>query len=118
MKTKTAKVLPKTADEIENGGLYSQRVRCGKQTCKCARGETHSAFYFFTRRNGKFVKIYIRKPDVESFTKIANQATAQRKQKRRSVKQSNELLKHLRESVREYEQITKLHKQNYNYEQS
>ena len=118
MKTKTAKMLPKTAGEIPNGGLYLQRVRCGKANCKCARGETHSAFYFFTRRNGKFVKIYIRKADVESFSEIVNQATAQRTHKRRSAKQSNELLKHLRESVREYEQITKLHKQNYNYEQS
>ncbi len=118
MQTKTAKVLPKTAGEISSGGVYRQRVRCGKQNCKCARGETHSALYFFTRCNGKLVKIYIRKPDVESFTKITNQAAAQRTQKRRSAKQSNELLKHLWESVREYELITKLHKQNYNYEQS
>ena len=118
MQTKCEKMLPKTAGEITNGGIYIQRVRCGKSNCKCARGETHTAFYFFARRNGKLVKTYIRKADVESFSEIVNQATAQRTQKRRSEKQSNELLKHLRESVREYEQITKLHKQNYNYEQS
>jgi hypothetical protein len=118
MKTKSGKVLPKTVIEIQNGGIYIQRVRCGKSNCNCARGETHTAFYFFARRNGKLVKTYIRKADVESFSEIVNQATAQRTHKRRSVKQSNELLKHLRESVREYEQITKLHKQNYNYEQS
>jgi len=118
MRTKTAKLLPKTAGEITNGGVYSQRVRCGKSNCKCARGEIHTAFYFFARRNGKLVKTYIRKADVESFSEIVNQATAQRTHKRRSAKQSNELIKHLRESVREYEQITKLHKQNYNYEQS
>ncbi len=118
MQTKTAKLLPKTAGEISSGGVYRQRVRCGKQNCKCARGETHTAFYFFARRNGKLVKTYIRKADVESFSEIVNQATAQRTHKRRSVKQSNELIKHLRESVREYEQISKLYKQNYNYEQS
>ena len=118
MKTITAKMLPKTAGEISSGGVYRQRIRCGKSNCKCVSGETHSAYYFFTRHNGKLVKTYIRKAEVESFAEIVNQATAQRAQKRRSEKQSNELLNHLRESVREFEQITKLHKQNYNYEQS
>jgi hypothetical protein len=116
MKTKPVKVLPKTVSEIQNGGLYSQQVRCGKTNCKCARGETHTAFYFFTRRNGKLVKFYVRKSDVEAFSVIVNQASAERAQRRQSVQTSGALLKRLRESSREYEQMTKLYKQNYNYE--
>ncbi len=110
MKTKTAKVLPKTADEIENGGLYSQRVRCGKRNCKCARGETHTAFYFFTRRNRKLVKTYIRKSEMKAFSEMVDLANVERTQKRMFMKESSELLKQLRESVREYEQMTKLYK--------
>ncbi len=110
MQTKTRKMLPKTADEIENGGLYSQRVRCGKRNCKCARGETHTAFYFFTRRNRKLVKTYIRKSEMKAFSEMVDLANVERTQKRMFMKESSELLKQLRESVREYEQMTKLYK--------
>ena len=118
MKTKTAKVLPKTKSEIQNGGLYCQRVRCGKNNCKCARGELHIGFYFFTRRNGKLVKSYVRKSDVEAFSSVVNLATAERTQRRNSARTSGELLRRLRESSREYEQMTKLSKEQFNREQS
>lgn len=117
LKTKTAKVLPKTASEIQNGGVYFQRIRCGKTSCKCARGDTHTAFYFFTRRNGKLVKTYVRKADVHAFAVMINQANAERAGKRRSVNESNKLLRRLRESVRECEILTKLYKENYENEQ-
>ncbi len=118
MKTKTVKVLPKTADKITNGGVYVQRVRCGKQNCKCARGELHSAFYFFARRGGKLVKFYVRKSDVEMFSEMVNLASAERAQRRESARTSVELLKRLRESSREYETLTKLYKENHGNEQS
>jgi hypothetical protein len=92
MKTKSVKVLPKTTDEIANGGVYIQRVRCGKANCKCARGETHTGYYFFTRRNGKLIKTYIRKADVDALTEIAKQASFNRAQKRLSAKESNKLM--------------------------
>ncbi len=118
MKTKTRKLLPKTTDEITNGGLYLQRVRCGKQNCKCARGEMHPAYYFFTRRNGKLVKFYVRKAQIGAFSELVNLAGIERAERRQSMRSSGELLKQLRESVREYELMTKLHKQNYKYEKS
>ena len=93
METKTQKVLPKTAGEIINGGLYSQRVRCGKANCKCAKGEHHTAFYFFTRRAGRFVKFYVRKTEIEAFALINKQAAFERRQKRQAVKLSRELLR-------------------------
>ncbi len=113
MKTKKAKVLPKTTNDIQNGGLYVQRVRCGKANCKCARGETHSAYYFFTRRNGKLVKFYVRKTDVAAFSELVNLASVERAQARQTAQSSSALLKRLRESVREYELMAKLYKQNY-----
>ncbi len=116
MKTKTAKVLPKTAGEITNGGIYIQRVRCGKSNCKCARGATHTAFYFFARRNGKLIKFYVRKADVAAFSELVNLASVERAQRRQSSQSSGALLKRLRESIREFELMKKLYKQNYKYE--
>ena len=118
MKTKTAKTLPKTADEIPNGGLYLQRVRCGKANCKCARGELHTAFYFFTRHNGKLIKIYVRKAEVKTFTQIANQATLNRVRKQLSEKESNKLFRRLRQTVHEAETLKKLYKEKYENERS
>ena len=116
MKTKSAKMLPKTTAEIPNGGLYLQRVRCGKTNCRCARGELHTAFYFFTRHNGKLIKIYVRKAEVKTFTQIANQATLNRLQRRLAEKESNKLFRHLRETVHEAETLTKLYKEKYENE--
>jgi len=105
MKTKTAKVLPKTAGEIANGGMYLQRVRCGKPNCKCARGETHSAYYFFTRRNGKLFKLYIRRAEIEGFAGLVRQSVSDRKQNRRTSKSNFALLKELRQMLRERNQF-------------
>ena len=107
MKTKTAKVLPKTAEDIPNGGLYSQRVRCGKANCKCARGELHTGFYFFTRRNKKLVKIYVRKAEIECFAGLVRQSVSDRKQNRRTSKSNFVLLKEMRQMLRERNQLIK-----------
>ena len=103
MKTKTVKMLPKTAGEIANGGLYIQRVRCGKQNCKCARGETHPAYYFFTRRAGKFIKIYVRKSEFNEFAHLVVQAATKRNERRQTAKVNLNLLKELRRALRERE---------------
>jgi hypothetical protein len=118
MQTKTKNMLPKTANEIANGGVYSQRVRCGKSNCKCARGEKHIGYYFFERINGKLFKTYVRKVDVEAFTELVNIAAAERQERRALNKHLNEALKRIRESLRESEQVTKSYKESYNNDQS
>ncbi len=118
MKTKSVKLLPKTASEIQNGGVYAQSVRCGKANCKCARGETHTGYYFFTRQRGKLIKQYVRKAEVQAFAEIVKQSRALKAEKRTPTKQSNELLKRLRESSREYEQMAKLYKEIYDNDRS
>jgi len=61
MRTKQQNPLPKTAP----GTVCAQMVRCGKQTCKCARGELHGPyFYHFVRVDGVLVKRYIKAKDV------------------------------------------------------
>ena len=80
---------------------------------KAERGDTHAAFYFFARRNGKLVKTYVRKAEVEAFTVLVKLAAAERKQRRESARASVSLLRRLRESALELEQIKHLYKQNY-----
>jgi len=116
MKTKTQKVLPKTADEIANGGVYVQRVRCGKSNCKCARGEHHTALYYFTRRRGKLVKLYIRKAEAEDFSAMVEQATVERRRRRQTSKVSAELLSKFRTDSWENDGLIKALRDNQDYE--
>jgi len=67
-------MLPKNAAEISNGDVYLQQIRCGKPNCKCVRGELHTAYYFFTRVNGKLTKTYIRKSQRLAIMGIAFEA--------------------------------------------
>lgn len=108
MQTKSVKVLPKTAGEIINGGLYAQAVRCGKSNCKCANGsELHTAFYFFTRRNGKLLKIYVRKAEINAFALITKQAAFERQERRQAVKSSLDLLRTFRADLSKYNGLLK-----------
>lgn len=113
MKTKSEKVLPKTSDEIRNGGVYSQRVKCGKKNCRCARGDAHTAYYFFTRIGGKLKKFYVRKSEIKRFVEIAREASDERKRIRQINKSNMNLLKRLHRDLREKQSVIKLHKENY-----
>lgn len=95
-------MLPKTAREIRNGGLYHQAVRCGKARCRCARGELHEGYYYyFTRVCGKLRKRYVRKSLVEGLAQLTAQAAAERALHRRQVSESNQRLRELRMMLRE-----------------
>jgi hypothetical protein len=101
MKTKTRKMLPKRARALRNGGIYRQHVRCGKQNCRCARALLHTAYYFFTRKNGKLVKFYIRRTELAGFTALVNQAKEERKARRRMKKSNQQSLKQARRELHE-----------------
>lgn len=105
MKTKSEKVLPKTAGQITNGGIYAQRVRCGKSNCRCARGEFHQTYYFFTRRNGKLMKFYIRKSELAEFFQIVKQAASARKWHRQIDKEATKIIRRLRQIERQRESL-------------
>ena len=107
MKTKSVKVLPKTANEIQNGGVYSQSLRCGKRNCKCSSGDTHTGYYFFTRRNGKLTKFYIRKDELVGFSRLVDQAIAKARTRRQAVKGATELLKTFRVSLMDNDGLIK-----------
>lgn len=40
-------------------------MRCGKQNCRCARGQLHGPYhYLFWREAGQLRKVYVRRADV------------------------------------------------------
>jgi hypothetical protein len=104
MKTKTQKVLPK----IMSGTVHKQFIRCGKSNCKCTRGEKHTAFYFFTRINGKLTKTHVRKHELEEFNEIVNKAKGERFERRRIKREAKKLISELRSNLREKQAIINL----------
>lgn len=108
MKTKSAKVLPKTAAEISNGGLYRQLVRCGKITCHCASGSLHEGYYYFIRRvGGRLRKTYVPKNRVAELSDLVKHAKEEQIIERRTRLRDRELLAGLRSRLREHDSIIK-----------
>ena len=99
---KIEKMLPKTAVEIINGGVYEQSVRCGKSNCRCARGELHQGFYYyFTRVNGRLRKAYIPKKFVEELTTLVAAARATRTNDRSILARNREALREMKDLLRD-----------------
>ena len=49
------------------GAVIAERKRCGKPSCRCARGELHGPyFYLYRRLGGRLTKTYLRPSEVES----------------------------------------------------
>lgn len=75
-------MLPKTAIEIQNGGVYKQKVRCGKDNCRCATGRLHTGFYFITRVEGRQRKIYVPRSQLKQMRRLVKIARRDRKLRR------------------------------------
>lgn len=112
MKTKNEKTLPKTVLELLNGGIYVQEVRCGKNSCRCAKGAKHKAYYYFSRIGGKLRKQYVRKDQVERFKRFIARNRNQRKQSVFAQKISKEISKKLSAKLREYANVQSALKEN------
>lgn len=97
---KNSDSLPKTLP----GAVCAQKVRCGKPTCKCSRGELHGPyFYRFVWQNGRQRKLYIRRDDVEQIRQACktNRDEAHRRRKERELDRQNlrSLLANLNELI-------------------
>ena len=63
--SKNSKLAPKKIPELLPGQVEARMVKCGKQGCKCSRGELHGPyFYHRTWDQNKRLKTYIRLSDV------------------------------------------------------
>lgn len=44
------------------GTLSLRNVRCGKPTCRCARGQLHACLYLVQSHEGKLRQLYVPRP--------------------------------------------------------
>ena len=77
---KNPEPLPKTLP----GVVCTQRVRCGKPGCRCARGPGHLAYYRFWREGGRLRKCYVRRADLSA----VRAACAARQHERRELSEA------------------------------
>jgi len=104
-------MLPKKPAEIVNGGLYHQAVRCGKPSCRCARGELHQGYYyFFTRVDRRLKKVYVPKHLVQVMAALSTEAASLRKAARLTVAESMDSLRDFRCRLRDMEAAVSLEK--------
>ena len=79
-------MLPKTAEDITNGGLYLQSVRCGKPNCICVAGYLHEGYYYFIRRvDGRLRKSYVPKRLVDELRNLVDESRLARELERRML---------------------------------
>ena len=98
MKNKTEKALPKTMP----GSIHVQYVRCGKRTCKCARGELHGAyFYHFARVNGKLTKRYLKAHEVEQMQIACMAWREEEKARRARSRETWQLIREMKARLRD-----------------
>src|SRR5687768_6690363 len=57
--------MPESTPKMLPGSVIAQAVKCGKASCKCARGEPHTAFYRYWTEGGRQRKAYVRGRDLE-----------------------------------------------------
>jgi hypothetical protein len=59
--TESIKTLPKMLP----GVVCSEWKKCGKPSCRCARGELHGPYYYrYWREAGRLRKVYVARRDV------------------------------------------------------
>ncbi len=78
-------------NDLLNGHIQKRRVKCGKPNCKCARGESHTAFYHVWHIDGRRCQRYVRRSQVENL--------------RNKCRQYKELQTKLRAGRAEYKQM-------------
>src|SRR3712207_2571299 len=82
------------------GYVRAEKVRCGKQGCKCTRGEPHGPyFYHFTWMAGKRYRRYVRRRDVEQVRAACRSYRDFQRQLRVGQRQWRMLIATLRDST-------------------
>ena len=98
MKNKTEDSLPKKMP----GSVHAQYVRCGKQTCKCARGELHGAyFYHFVRVGGRLKKRYLKAHEIEQMQVACAVWREEEKARREMSREAWRLIREMKTRLRD-----------------
>jgi hypothetical protein len=69
-KTKKSNLAPKKIASMLSGQVERRFVKCGKQRCKCIKGELHGPYFYHRTWDGnRHQKSYIRLSDVAETVK-------------------------------------------------
>jgi hypothetical protein len=101
MKTRQTKIenlLPKTSDSV--GGIYIQKIRCGRVRCRCAVGDLHQGFYYIRRIDGKRHKTYIARSAATLLGEMLRKEKESRRQKQARLNTANNVLSTMRQLLR------------------
>jgi hypothetical protein len=91
--------LPKTL----KGVVRPQWVRCGKPTCRCARGALHGPYYYrFWREHGRLRKQYVCAAEVNDVRAACAERLRMQSMHRASLRLAVELKSNLRNLVVEF----------------
>ena len=98
---KSAGMLPKILSLAgANGSIHTQRVRCGKANCRCARGELHEGYhYLFWRAGGRQFKVYVRREDVPAVRAVITGRRRARSTWRSEIREARAFLRRLMSSA-------------------
>jgi hypothetical protein len=98
MENENAKPLPKTIP----GAVIAQMVRCGKSSCKCARGELHGPyFYRFWRTGRRLRKTYVRKSEAAAIKAACDNYRNDRREIRQMILDNKQQWRDLKALLKE-----------------
>ncbi len=97
MKNKSQISLPK----MMPGSVHRQLVKCGKASCKCARGELHGPYhYHFIRTAGKLTKRYLKAHEIKEVKAGCRARHEQDKARSEQMYQARQLLREIDAQMR------------------
>ena len=92
-----------TLPQMERGTVHAQRKRCGRATCRCTRGQWHTAFYLFWRQGSRLRKTYIKAAEVEAIRAACHERQRRERQAREALRSAWEEWRALLARLREVE---------------
>jgi hypothetical protein len=99
VENKTEDLLPKIV--AQGGTIHRQFVRCGKASCKCARGELHGAYYYhFLRINGRLKKRYLKADQVEAVKAACASRREEDRTRREHSRQNRQMIREMNSRFR------------------
>jgi hypothetical protein len=87
----------------QKGTVHRQARRCGRPTCRCARGQPHPYHALFWRQDGRLVKKYLKRDEVEAVRAACRERARREREVREVGRRSREAWRALLALIREVE---------------
>ena len=88
------------------GSVIEKYVMCGKEGCKCTRGELHGPFYYLTYKENKKTKMIFLKKDVSKRAKVLNENYRLWRKNRAQISKINSMILSLLDEIEKINTIS------------